>query len=1100
MKILRWVGIVVGAAVAFAIVLLAAAPTVVSTSWGKKTCLGFASRVYPGTIELASLRAGWLSGVELQGLLVKDAKGRQVLSCSRFALKKPLLSLLVSQKDFGSIAIDSPAFFCYNDAAAPSPASHDSSKKTSGKAALQKSDPQRLPKTPDVRAKIDISGAQLVAIDGEKTVGQLNNGTVALDLDSLHTSKGKVEGDLALKDTTPTPLSLSFSLNGAPELTQMKGSFSFSCHGVPTELLAALTNSVDPQIGAFLKEAFGEKLSYSVSADLNGPNVVLHSVLDSGNLRSDVNVQVQDSVATVNQGPLLTGTISPRLFNLIANQPSITLLSSAVCSIENMQPLSIQIDQLRLTAPMDVRCSTKTPLTLSFGESKPTTTVAVESSLRGNSDVLDASVSVHAVTKETSANLTCTGSVHPKEDGYHIYAKTVLDGQWPAVLENAVGFPASSIGKELSSEAVLNDLVIKKDFSTVLSSPATIKVSLAPTSLPNGLQLSHPIDLSVTVLPFSLSKKDSVIKAVLQSGEVSFTDPKAKGPFTLSVPISFDVSQNKIKAEPTINNGMTPIVTGNTTIHLPKDSNLSPTIDSAFDVHKFPTSILEALFCQSLTSLVGESISSSVSCTFNGLAAKGNTLSFTGSGSFWKAQAHCALDTMKLSGTKPLEFEGTFSPAWFNALKKSDVSIAQPITVRFSAPTFFADLSSFLAPTGSQSPWELLETVAASANLSVSSIELVQQSATIGRLSPLLANFDVSGKRHAVDFSVSAPAGAADSMVVAAKGSCEGFWNKQGLTLAASHLRSTVNVDQFPTRALDIVAPGKGKLFEEAIGTTIHLTGNVSIDELKSGTATFDLSSKNCSAHLDGSIQNGTMTLKTPATASITVTKDAGEALFKDVSPLLATAVRSEKPIQVTVDSKGTAIPLSPFSLAKVEIPKITADVGKITVKNGGVLKVILALLGMGNAANGDDLDVWLTPLYLKFQKGVLTCARADALVASKLHMITWGDIDVSRDRINMIVAIPEESLASLRLKIMTPTPERGLQIPITGSSSHPDIDTKRATARLAGAGIMNNVPDKRLQILGGLIQAAATAAGEPDQPIPPPTTSPLPWESSRAS
>jgi hypothetical protein len=332
-------------------------------------------------------------------------------------------------------------------------------------------------------------------------------------------------------------------------------------------------------------------------------------------------------------------------------------------------------------------------------------------------------------------------------------------------------------------------------------------------------------------------------------------------------------------------------------------------------------------------------------------------------------------------------------------------------------------------------------------------------------------------------------------MAIAAKGSFEGLWNKQGMTLSSSHLRSTIDIDRFPTRVLDIIAPNKGGLLEEAIGKTIHLTGNVAVDELKSGSATLDLSAKNCSAHFDGEIQNGTLTLKNPANASLTITKDAGAALLKDVNPLLATAIRSEKPLKVTIDPHGTAIPLSPFSIAKVQIPKITADIGKIVVKNGGALKVILAILGMGDAANSEDLDVWLTPLYLKFQSGTLTCQRADALVANKLHMITWGDIDLGRDRINMVIAIPETSLALLHLQIMTPTPERGLQIPITGSTSHPDIDTKRATARIAGAGMMNNIPDKRLQMLGGLLQAAATAVGEPDQPIPPPTTSPFPWE-----
>jgi hypothetical protein len=285
---------------------------------------------------------------------------------------------------------------------------------------------------------------------------------------------------------------------------------------------------------------------------------------------------------------------------------------------------------------------------------------------------------------------------------------------------------------------------------------------------------------------------------------------------------------------------------------------------------------------------------------------------------------------------------------------------------------------------------------------------------------------------------------------------------------------------------------------ENAIGKTIHVGGAVSVDKMESGTIQADVEAKNASAHVDGTIQKGVLTLNNPAKATLTVTKEAGATLLKNVHPLLATAVNSEKPIQLTVDPQGVSIPLNPFSLSKVCVPKITADVGKIIVKNGGALKIILALLGMGNAANSDDLPVWLTPLYLRLQGGVVNCQRADALVADKLHMITWGDVDLNHQLINMIVAIPEESLAALRLQIVTPTPERGLQIPITGPLSNPNVDTKRATTRLAGAGIMNNSFDKRLQIVGGLLQAAAATMGDPDQPIPAPTTLPLPWEKKR--
>jgi hypothetical protein len=1323
MKILRWIGIAVGVMVALALTLIAAAPTILSTSWGKNTCLSLASKAIPGTVELDSLSAGWFSGIELQGLKVKDPQGRQTLSCAHLALKKPLISLLFSQKDLGSITVESPAFICYAETAQESSShSHSHSKGKEEKHEKQnkseKQEPKPEPKkesqqpikTPDVRAKIDVSGAQLIAMADGRSVGQLSNGTVALDLDLLRKSTGKVSGDLALSKSKPTPLALSFSLDGAPELSQMKGSFSFSCHGVPTELLAVLAQSINPQIADLLKEAFGSKLSYSVSATLTGPNVVLHSVLDSDNVRSDIDVHVQDSVATVSKGPLLTGTITPRLFNLLVSQNElpVTLLSPSSCAIENNGPLSVQLNPVRLTAPMDIRCSTKTSLALSFGSNKPSTTIGIDSVLRGNPEELDANININASTGSSSANLTVTSSAMPQDGGYKISTKTVLNGQWPTLIETISTFPCSSlIGNTLAGEVTLDgrisqggtfsaqghttlssekikeaasftctdslisiseasfdasiptsiiekyapslhfqnpvgnthisstvktvsvplkdskplltqavveatasvevpqfrlqpdkgiaasldrctfrvtkeaktplavfnlvahtpvtvtgqpqiaalvgqsgaslcldgsynidhpsvtvakctltadrvsaafqDLVVnlEKGLSATLSSPATIKVtadaSLLP-ALPNGIKLEHPTDLSITVQPFSLTQtentlKGSPIKAVLQTGDIVLAGSKALGPYIMSVPVVFDMTQHQIKADPSMSSGPAKIVTGTAVVHLPKTFDLplldNTTADCSLTVQQFPTTLLEVATSQPLSALIGESISSNISCAFTGLTAKGNKINVSGSGSFWKVSANCALDNMKLSsnGGKALEVEGTLSPAWVDALKKilqqkSDITIAQPVNVQFAVPSVSADLSSFLSKNGSKSIWELLETTTAEANLSTSALELKQASTTIGRLSPLAGNFDIKGNGHTIQFSVSAPAGGTpDSMAIAAKGSFEGLWNKQGMTLSSSHLRSTIDIDRFPTRVLDIIAPNKGGLLEEAIGKTIHLTGNVAFDELKSGSATLDLSAKNCSAHFDGEIQNGTLTLQNPASASLTITKDAGAALLKDVNPLLATAIRSEKPLKVTIDPHGTAIPLSPFSIAKVQIPKITADIGKIVVKNGGALKVILAILGMGDAANSEDLDVWLTPLYLKFQNGTLTCQRADALVANKLHMITWGDIDLGHDRINMVIAIPETSLALLHLQIMTPTPERGLQIPITGSTSHPDIDTKRATARIAGAGMMNNIPDKRLQMLGGLLQAAATAVGEPDQPIPPPTTSPFPWE-----
>jgi hypothetical protein len=96
-----------------------------------------------------------------------------------------------------------------------------------------------------------------------------------------------------------------------------------------------------------------------------------------------------------------------------------------------------------------------------------------------------------------------------------------------------------------------------------------------------------------------------------------------------------------------------------------------------------------------------------------------------------------------------------------------------------------------------------------------------------------------------------------------------------------------------------------------------------------------------------------------------------------------------------------------------------------------------------------------------------------------------------------MMIAIPLETLNKVGIQIASNHPERGLQIPIKGPSSNPKIETGRATAKLAGASATKVSSDKRVQLLGGLIQAAATV-GEEDKPIPAQTTQPLPWERGR--
>ena len=1325
MKILRWIGIATAASVFGLAAIVAIAPSIISTSWGRGVCLNAASRFCPGSIELKSLSVGWLSGIDLQGLRVKDCQGRDWVTCSRISLEKPLLSLLFSQKDIGAITVVSPSMYCYASSKSSSlkPAKEScleekSEKHKSHSPVVSEKQSQKEVRsvpmaTPDVKGSITISDAQCIAVVDDRVVGSLAHGNVFVDLDLLHATKGTIDGDLTNTSSKSTPLSLTFSLDGATQLSQMKGAFSFSCNKVPVDLLKALTQSVHPDIAEFLKESFGSTVSYSVSATLSGPAIVVHSALTSDNVCSDINVKIEDGTCVVDRGDLVTGTISPALFHLLTHDHlldgrSLSLLSPTTCSIENNSPLSIQLSPLRLRTPMDLHCSTKTPCTFSVGHSQLPITVSIDSSLQGSPETPTANVLVTASSAADTATLHLTAAATQQDAGYFLTSSVNLNGKWPSFAEEITGLPCSSlVGPDLTSairvegpfqaindfslqgEATVASAHIKKravfsctpklfsvshasleafiptgiiekygatphfsnplgsahlqstvngfsiplekfspvftkmavdaittievptlflqpngemtgalDSSTItckkseqspiasfdvkakasvtskgipliasvidkegltcqlagtynfekpalsiakvnlsaarlsahiqdfalsfnsgilatLSSPATVQLVIdkeAIAALPSNsmCSIARPAELMLTVQPFSLSQKDgawqgTAISSEIRCENIQLSGKKSFGPYSLSIPLSFDMNHHTISAKPAITSGAESLLKAAATVQLPEQSDI-PFIEAlsaecSVEIQKLPTALLEALLQKPLTVLIGDELSSKLSCTFNGLHAKGNCVSVASSGLFWKAAVDLSCDDLQLSTGRSgaLDIETTISPQCFESIQSmagqpGGVKIVEPFSLHMSVPTCSMNLSPLFSKT-TATFWELLGGATISTKISTSAIHLQQHGTPIGRLPPITATVDLQGT-NSLKFSIDGPAGLdSGDMTISLKGSLDNAWNKEGLTLPTSHLRTTVDVNRFPTRVLDLVAPEKGALMEKAIGETLHVAGTVSVDNMQSGVVLADLNAKNCTAHVDGTIQHGVLTLNNPAMASLIVTKEAGALLLKDVHPLLATAVNSEKPMKLTIDPHGVSIPLSPFSITKITLPKVTVDVGKIVVKNGGALKVILALLGMGHAANSEDLPVWLTPLYLRVQGGVITCQRADALVADKLHMITWGNVDLGQEQINMVVAIPQETLAAIRLKITSPTPERGLQIPITGPLSNPKIDTSKATARLAGAGILNNSNDKRLQIFGGLLQAAAASMGEPDQPIPAPTTQPFPWE-----
>lgn len=515
------------------------------------------------------------------------------------------------------------------------------------------------------------------------------------------------------------------------------------------------------------------------------------------------------------------------------------------------------------------------------------------------------------------------------------------------------------------------------------------------------------------------------------------------------------------------------------------------TIEATIDAQRIPISTIGLL---STRPGAEETVSAHIQCNFSGISAS-NCLSAKFQSPWGQGRCSLILNSHILSakGKDAIHFDSSVPSDMINAyIKKSfshtNLSTSESIPCSISLSNFSVDLSPFITE---KSIWKTLDTATATGQFTISPRAISKNGTVIWKSGLCEGACTVDGKKRSIKCSVDCNGGAKEDIRLSIQGNIENGWTENGISPETALITADIDAVNIPTTLCEA---GSKDLLENAVGPSVTAKGSLQLERMKQGKVKLDVKGHSFSCFLDGIVKEGNFTLQAPATASLTVTKRLGELLFKNVHPLLATVPHSDEPITIRIEPTGTLIPLNPFVPSRLTIPNISVTSGKFQTKNTGFIKIILALLKMGKAANKEMLDVWMTPLYMHIQNGVITCSRADALAADDVHLITWGNIDLVSQQINMIVAIPLDVLQRMGLQTISVSPDRGLQIPITGPLSNPNIETKRATAKLAGAGISSGTKSEKLQIFGALVQVAA-AAGENDQPIPPPTTQPFPWE-----
>ena len=246
------------------------------------------------------------------------------------------------------------------------------------------------------------------------------------------------------------------------------------------------------------------------------------------------------------------------------------------------------------------------------------------------------------------------------------------------------------------------------------------------------------------------------------------------------------------------------------------------------------------------------------------------------------------------------------------------------------------------------------------------------------------------------------------------------------------------------------------------------------------------LNGQNGRLTIDAMLKQGILTLNENLTAELTVTPQLGEYVLKDMIPVLSGMLSADHPIHLTIAKEGFAVPLKNLSIANASIGKAVLDMGKVHFSGESQIAKVLDLL---TPASSSQL-VWLTPAYFSLKSGILKLERVDMLISDRYPIAAWGDVDIGKDRVNMVIGLAGIAI-SKAFNVPKISNSYVLQLPLKGKLSNPSIDRTKALARISSLVAQSQGGAEGL-VLGKVLDIAS--GGFAEGAAPSPTTNPLPW------
>jgi hypothetical protein len=260
-----------------------------------------------------------------------------------------------------------------------------------------------------------------------------------------------------------------------------------------------------------------------------------------------------------------------------------------------------------------------------------------------------------------------------------------------------------------------------------------------------------------------------------------------------------------------------------------------------------------------------------------------------------------------------------------------------------------------------------------------------------------------------------------------------------------------MKVQQFPSRALDIIARAKGRAdfpFTTLFGEMINASISTQMKNF-SGPIALNLNTPRARIDLKGQLVNGALTLSDTLYAQMKVTPEISRLVLKEVNPLNLSYFYSEAPITLEIQANGFYFPLSPTNVGKIAMPNARIELGKVACRNEGNVNITLGLLKSKQFDKSGELFLWFAPIDFSIKQGIADIERTEILLADTFDVCVFGKFDLVKAYVDMILGLTAQTL-SKAFGIKNLPENYVLTVPMKGPADNVQINTNKATAKVA--------------------------------------------------